>query len=254
MPEAGGNAFRFCEANHMDEAIRQPSNTWSNLGYLIVGLFTITLAVHDYKNKNHEKPNYKRNNNKIEIDNFKFMIDINIKEYNMNNLDAKILTKLHFLNNLTWEEIKEFVDLMKFENKSNFYNYFESINIKNLKEFYIGNKLITSEFQSKLYEWWELIKVRFIDWNELFNIKNEDCYEFDELKKKINEYLILVPNEILIQKVSNEIYNYMRENIDNKFPSYPISYYKNLNLKKMENIFYLSLEELEHLLNLKNLY
>lgn len=53
MPEAGGNAFRFCEANHMDEAIRQPSNTWSNLGYLIVGLFTITLAVHDYKNKNH---------------------------------------------------------------------------------------------------------------------------------------------------------------------------------------------------------
>ena len=52
MPEAGGNAFHFCEANRMDEAIRQPSNTWSNLGYLIVALFALTLAVHDYKNKN----------------------------------------------------------------------------------------------------------------------------------------------------------------------------------------------------------
>ena len=51
MPEAGGNAFHFCEANRMDEAIRQPSNTWSNLGYLLVGLFALTLAVHDYKNK-----------------------------------------------------------------------------------------------------------------------------------------------------------------------------------------------------------
>ena len=51
MPEAGGNAFHFCEANRMDEAIRQPSNTWSNLGYLLVALFALTLAVHDYKNK-----------------------------------------------------------------------------------------------------------------------------------------------------------------------------------------------------------
>jgi hypothetical protein len=51
MPEAGGNAFHFCEANRMDEAIRQPSNTWSNLGYLLVGLFALTLAVHDYKKK-----------------------------------------------------------------------------------------------------------------------------------------------------------------------------------------------------------
>jgi len=51
MPEAGGNAFHFCEANRMDEAIRQPSNTWSNLGYLIVGLFALTLARHDYKKK-----------------------------------------------------------------------------------------------------------------------------------------------------------------------------------------------------------
>ena len=51
MQEAVGNAFHFCEANRMDEAIRQPSNTWSNLGYLLVALFALTLAVHDYKNK-----------------------------------------------------------------------------------------------------------------------------------------------------------------------------------------------------------
>jgi hypothetical protein len=55
MPEAGGNAFHFCEANRMDEAIRQPSNTWSNLGYLAVALFAMTLAVHDYKNKSHRQ-------------------------------------------------------------------------------------------------------------------------------------------------------------------------------------------------------
>jgi hypothetical protein len=55
MPVASGNAFHFCEANHMDEAIRQPSNTWSNLGYLAVGLFALTLAVHDYKNKKRDE-------------------------------------------------------------------------------------------------------------------------------------------------------------------------------------------------------
>lgn len=48
---AGGNAFQFCETNRMDEIIRQPANTWSNLGFLAVGLFALTLAVHDFKNK-----------------------------------------------------------------------------------------------------------------------------------------------------------------------------------------------------------
>lgn len=48
---AGGNAFKFCETNRMNEIIRQPANTWSNFGYLAVGLFALTLAVHDYKNK-----------------------------------------------------------------------------------------------------------------------------------------------------------------------------------------------------------
>ena len=50
-PLAGGNAFQFCESNRMNEAIRQPSNTWSNLAYLAVALFAFTIAVHDYKNK-----------------------------------------------------------------------------------------------------------------------------------------------------------------------------------------------------------
>jgi len=47
--QANGNAFHFCEMNRMDELIRQPSNTWSNLGFLAVGLFTLTLGIHDLK-------------------------------------------------------------------------------------------------------------------------------------------------------------------------------------------------------------
>lgn len=47
--QANGNAFRFCEMNHMDQLIRQPSNTWSNLGFFLVGLFTLTLGIQDLK-------------------------------------------------------------------------------------------------------------------------------------------------------------------------------------------------------------
>ena len=46
---AGGNAFHFCESNRMDQLIRQPSNTWSNLGYLLVALFMLTMWVNDLK-------------------------------------------------------------------------------------------------------------------------------------------------------------------------------------------------------------
>jgi hypothetical protein len=46
---ANGNAFGFCEMNRMDQLVRQPSNTWSNLGYFLVGLFALTLGVHDMK-------------------------------------------------------------------------------------------------------------------------------------------------------------------------------------------------------------
>lgn len=47
---AGGNALLFCERNHMNEIIRQPANTWSNFGYLAVGLLALTFAIHDYRN------------------------------------------------------------------------------------------------------------------------------------------------------------------------------------------------------------
>jgi hypothetical protein len=46
---ATGNTFHFCEMNRMDQLVRQPSNTWSNLGYFLVGLFALTLGVHDLK-------------------------------------------------------------------------------------------------------------------------------------------------------------------------------------------------------------
>lgn len=35
----------------MEDLIRQPANTWSNLVYLLVGLLVISAAIHDYKNK-----------------------------------------------------------------------------------------------------------------------------------------------------------------------------------------------------------
>lgn len=46
---AMGNAFQFCEANRMDQLIRQPANTWSNFAYFIVGLLALTIGIHDLK-------------------------------------------------------------------------------------------------------------------------------------------------------------------------------------------------------------
>ena len=52
---AGGNTFHFCEMNRMNQLVRQPANTWSNLGYCVVGLLVITLGVHDFKNTERRK-------------------------------------------------------------------------------------------------------------------------------------------------------------------------------------------------------
>lgn len=52
---AGGNSLHFCEQNRWDSLIRQPSNTWSNLGFFVVGLFTLTLGVQDLKFKNRKE-------------------------------------------------------------------------------------------------------------------------------------------------------------------------------------------------------
>lgn len=47
--QAVGNATNFCEMNRFDQLIVQPSNTWSNLGYIIVGLIFISIAKNDLK-------------------------------------------------------------------------------------------------------------------------------------------------------------------------------------------------------------
>jgi hypothetical protein len=46
---ATGNAAHFCEMNRMDEIVRQPANTWSNLGYFVVALIVLTLGIQDLK-------------------------------------------------------------------------------------------------------------------------------------------------------------------------------------------------------------
>lgn len=46
---ANGNAFQYCELNQMDKLIRQPANTWSNFAYFLVGLFALTIGIHDLK-------------------------------------------------------------------------------------------------------------------------------------------------------------------------------------------------------------
>lgn len=46
--QAVGNARNFCEMNR-EQLIVQPSNTWSNLGYIIVGLILIGIAKSDHK-------------------------------------------------------------------------------------------------------------------------------------------------------------------------------------------------------------
>ena len=49
--EAGGNAMRFCEKNRLEDCVKQPSNTWSNLGYLCVGIFCLSLGINDIKRR-----------------------------------------------------------------------------------------------------------------------------------------------------------------------------------------------------------
>lgn len=47
--QAGGNAFQYCEFNLLESIVRQPANTWSNLGYLLVSLLIFTVAFSDYR-------------------------------------------------------------------------------------------------------------------------------------------------------------------------------------------------------------
>ena len=51
MKVAGGNAFKFCEHNSLDSSLVQTSNTWSNLGFLVLGLFILFMGIKDFKLK-----------------------------------------------------------------------------------------------------------------------------------------------------------------------------------------------------------
>lgn len=57
MEYATNNAFEFCESNRLCEAIVQPANTWSNLGFLMVGLLCLFIGINDLKVRSPEIPN-----------------------------------------------------------------------------------------------------------------------------------------------------------------------------------------------------
>ena len=54
---AGGNSAHFCEYNRWNMLIIQPSNTWSNFGFLIVGLILISIGIKDHYYRNREEIN-----------------------------------------------------------------------------------------------------------------------------------------------------------------------------------------------------
>lgn len=55
--QAMGNATNFCEMNRFDQLIVQPSNTWSNLGFIIIGLIFIGIAKNDHKYEQRKEVN-----------------------------------------------------------------------------------------------------------------------------------------------------------------------------------------------------
>lgn len=57
MKVAGGNAFEFCEFNNIGNSIVQTANTWSNLGFLFVGLFLVFMGIKDKTYKHKERAN-----------------------------------------------------------------------------------------------------------------------------------------------------------------------------------------------------
>lgn len=57
MPYASNNALEFCEINRFCEAVVQPANTWSNFGFLLIGLFCLFVGINDAKTRSPEIPN-----------------------------------------------------------------------------------------------------------------------------------------------------------------------------------------------------
>jgi hypothetical protein len=54
MKIAGGNAFEFCEFNDLGNVLVQTSNTWSNLGFLVVGLLLIFFGIKDHRHQHED--------------------------------------------------------------------------------------------------------------------------------------------------------------------------------------------------------
>jgi hypothetical protein len=55
--QAGGNATLFCEVNRFDQLIVQPSNTWSNIGFIISALIILSIAKNDRRYYERSKVN-----------------------------------------------------------------------------------------------------------------------------------------------------------------------------------------------------
>lgn len=60
LAAAGGNALHFCELNRVDELVRQPANTWSNLAFVAVGLVVMAIGFADLKQgmERRKSPNF----------------------------------------------------------------------------------------------------------------------------------------------------------------------------------------------------
>lgn len=54
---AGGNSSTFCEFNRWNMLIIQPSNTWSNFGFLVVGLILISIGIKDHYYRKRDQVN-----------------------------------------------------------------------------------------------------------------------------------------------------------------------------------------------------
>jgi hypothetical protein len=50
-----GKHPEFCEQNRMEQLIRQPANTWSNLSYLYFGVLCMLFALHDIRHPRNSK-------------------------------------------------------------------------------------------------------------------------------------------------------------------------------------------------------
>ena len=53
-----GNETHFAERIHPNSVFRTPSNTWSNLGYVFVGVYILAYALYDFRRPTSESDPY----------------------------------------------------------------------------------------------------------------------------------------------------------------------------------------------------